>query len=87
MVLESLTLDRVVGFVVVVRLLVVVSGVLLVVVACVLVVVVAGVLVVVACVPVVVVAGLVAVAVQHQGQVQVGDGHHALVGGVEGNES
>ena len=86
MVLESLTLDRVVGFVVVVRLLVVVSGVLLVVVACVLVVV-ACVLVVVACVLVIVVAGMVAVAVQHQGQVQVGDGHHALVGGVEGNES
>ena len=77
MVLGSLTLDRVVGFVVVVRLLVVVSGVLLVVVACV--------PVVVACVLVVVVAGLVAVAVQHQGQVQVGDGHHALVGGGEGS--
>ena len=70
-----------VGFVVVVvvGLLVVVPGVLLVVVA--------WVLVVVGCVLVVVVAGLVAVAVQHQGQVQVGDGHHALVGGVEGNES
>ena len=70
-----------VGFVVVVvfGLLVAVPGVLLVVVA--------WVLVVVGCVLVVVVAGLVAVAVQHQGQVQVGDGHHALVGGVEGNES
>ena len=66
-------MDRVVGFVVVV-----VVGLL---------VVVPGVLVVVGCVLVVVVAGLVAVAVQHQGQVQVGDGHHALVGGVEGNES
>ena len=68
MVLGSLALDRVVGFVVVVRLLVVVSGVLFVVVVYVL---------------VVVVAGGVAVAVQHQSQVQVGDGHHALVGGVE----
>ena len=66
-------MDRVVGFVVVV-----VVGLL---------VVVPGVLVVVGCVLVVVVAGLVAVAVQHQGQVQVGDGHHALVCGVEGNES
>ena len=68
---------RVIGFVVVVvvGLLVVVPGILLVVVACV--------LVVVACVLVVVVAGVVAVAVQQQGQVQVGDGHHALVGGVE----
>ena len=46
-----------------------------------------GVLVVLVCLLLVLVAGglVGAVAVQHQGQVQVGDGHHALVGGVEGS--
>ena len=41
-------------------------------------------LVVVVVAPGVLIVVVVAVAVQHQGQVQVGGGHHALVGGVEG---